>query len=119
MTIEDVAGRRFPAKSIFTSSIKALVDHFKKSFGKQNVSNVTDNDIKWVLTVPAIWSDAAKKFMRLCATDVSNFFSNQIVKQTKLLILQFTPLILHHCLNIMILVNHCNFKTGSFLKNET
>lgn len=69
MTIEDVAGRRFPAKSIFTSSIKALVDHFKKSFGKQNVSNVTDNDIKWVLTVPAIWSDAAKKFMRLCATD--------------------------------------------------
>lgn len=69
MTIEDVAGRSFPAKSIFTSSIKALVDHFKKSFGKQNVSNLTDNDIKWVLTVPAIWSDAAKKFMRLCATD--------------------------------------------------
>lgn len=71
MTIEDVAGRSFPAKSIFTSSIKALVDHFKKSFGKQNVSKVRDDDIKWVLTVPAIWSEPAKKYMRMCATDVS------------------------------------------------
>lgn len=69
MTIEDVAGRSFPAKSIFTSSIKALVDHFKKSFGKQNVSKVKDDDIKWVLTVPAIWSEPAKKYMRMCATD--------------------------------------------------
>lgn len=84
MTIEDVAGRSLPAKSIFTSSIKALVDHFKKSFEKQNVSNVTDNDIKWVLTVPAIWSDAAKKFMRLCATDVSIFFSQSNRKTNKM-----------------------------------
>lgn len=72
MTIEDVTGRSFPAKSIFTSSIKALVDHFKSYFQKQNLLDLKDDDIKWVLTVPAIWSEAAKKYMRRCAENVSD-----------------------------------------------
>lgn len=73
MSIDDVRGRKYSAKRIFTLSIKALVDHFKSSFQRQNVSDIKDDDIKWVLTVPAIWSEAAKKFMRHCATDVSTF----------------------------------------------
>lgn len=31
----------------------------------------TVNDIRWVLTVPAIWEEPAKKFMREAAEDVS------------------------------------------------
>lgn len=69
LSIDDVRGRKYSAKRIFTLSIKALVDHFKSSFQRQNVSDIKDDDIKWVLTVPAIWSEAAKKFMRHCATD--------------------------------------------------
>lgn len=72
MKIQDVTGRDYPAKAIFTLSIRALIDHFKESFEKQNLSVINDGDIKWVLTVPAIWSEAAKKFMRKCATDVSD-----------------------------------------------
>lgn len=71
MSIEDVRGTEYSAKHVFTLSIRALVDDFKKAFKKQNLSDIKDGDIKWVLTVPAIWSDTAKKFMRRCARDVS------------------------------------------------
>lgn len=67
--IEDVTGKRYPAHKIFTLSIKAMVDHFRGSLRKLNLSVIDLDAIKWVLTVPAIWSDAAKKFMRQCATD--------------------------------------------------
>lgn len=71
MKIQDVTGREYPADTIFTLSIKALKDHFKETVNRQHVSNVEDNEIKWVLTVPAIWNEAAKKFMRACAVKVS------------------------------------------------
>lgn len=71
LSIEDVTGKRYPAHIIFTLSIKAMVDHFRESLKKLNLSAIDLDAIKWVLTVPAIWSDAAKKFMRRCATDVS------------------------------------------------
>lgn len=48
-----------------------MVEHFRESLRKLQLSAIETGDIKWVLTVPAIWSDAAKKFMRRCATDVS------------------------------------------------
>ena len=72
LMIEDVAGREYSAKAIFTLSIKALADHFKSHLKRQTLpGSLNDEDIKWVLTVPAIWSDAAKKYMRKCASDVS------------------------------------------------
>lgn len=71
LSIEDVRGREYSAKHVFTLLIRALVDRFKEAFKRQNLSDIRDGDIKWVLTVPAIWSDTAKKFMRHCARDVS------------------------------------------------
>jgi hypothetical protein len=32
---------------------------------------VNPDDVKWIITVPAIWSDAAKQFMREAAEQVS------------------------------------------------
>jgi len=32
---------------------------------------VFDNEITWVITVPAIWDNAAKQFMRDAATKVN------------------------------------------------
>ena len=34
-------------------------------------SNVEDNMIRWVITLPAIWRDEAKYFMREAAKEVS------------------------------------------------
>lgn len=72
MKIADVAGREFPAKTVFTQSIKALADLFKLHLQTKTMLKVIKmDDIIWALTVPAIWTDAAKDFMRKCAIDVS------------------------------------------------
>ncbi|XP_062582418.1 heat shock 70 kDa protein 12A-like [Saccostrea cucullata] len=66
--LEDEAGKGYPAKHVFTLSIKALVDHFKGHIKKQILDiELSEKDVRWVLTVPAIWSDAAKEYMRQCA----------------------------------------------------
>jgi hypothetical protein len=36
---------------------------------------IEPKDIRWVLTVPAIWSDAAKQFMRKSANLVNTIYT--------------------------------------------
>ncbi|XP_055997206.1 heat shock 70 kDa protein 12A-like isoform X2 [Ostrea edulis] len=64
--IPDISGKPWPAKDVFMQSIKALKDHLMERLTLQGF-NITIREIRWVLTVPAIWSDSAKKFMRRCA----------------------------------------------------
>jgi hypothetical protein len=51
---------------VFGTSIKALMRHLFLTLTKRGVE-IEPEDIRWVLTVPAIWSDAAKQFMRKSA----------------------------------------------------
>ena len=37
-----------------------------------------EQDIHWVLTVPAIWNDVAKQFMREAAEEVSQHFCENL-----------------------------------------
>ena len=41
---------------------------------QNKVLGTTDDDIEYVLTVPAIWGDKAKMFMREAASNVSSKF---------------------------------------------
>lgn len=66
MMLEDILGKPMSAVDVFSLSIKALVDHFMDTVKKQG-AGVTLQEIQWVLTIPAIWTDAAKQFMRECA----------------------------------------------------
>ncbi|CAG2190451.1 unnamed protein product [Mytilus edulis] len=66
MFLEDILGKPVSAVDVFSLSIKALVDHFMDSVKKQG-TGVKIQEIQWVLTIPAIWTDAAKQFMRECA----------------------------------------------------
>ena len=59
-----------PALQVFSSAIKYLKDHLSKEVDKK-MTRFEENDIFWVLTVPAIWTDAAKKFMREAAQKVN------------------------------------------------
>ena len=60
-------GKPFPAIDLFSMSIAYLAENML-SFGSNAVSGgITKSDVRWVLTVPAIWSDAAKQFMREAA----------------------------------------------------
>lgn len=67
--IEDISGKSLLALDVFSLSIKALKDHFIERVNKL-VKNIQIDDILWVLTVPAIWNDNAKLFMRTSAEQV-------------------------------------------------
>ena len=68
--IEDETGKPLKAKTVFTHGIRYLKDHAMATIDRQGQS-LDEMDIHWVITVPAIWSDAAKQFMREAAMDVS------------------------------------------------
>lgn len=57
------------AKDVFAAGIEYLKNHALELL-KTRGHEVDDWDIQWVLTVPAIWSDAAKQFMREAAQRV-------------------------------------------------
>ncbi|XP_033740146.1 heat shock 70 kDa protein 12B-like [Pecten maximus] len=66
--IKDVSGREMRAMDVFAAGIKYLRDHFHTVLRGQFRSGlVGSSEIQWVLTVPAIWNEAAKQFMRMAA----------------------------------------------------
>lgn len=69
MQLEDVTGKSIPAIDVFGKSIKALRDHLLNLLETEG-TGVKPHEIKWVLTVPAIWPDNAKQFMRKSAQKV-------------------------------------------------
>ena len=74
MEMEDVSGKKMKALDVFSSAIKFLHDHLIDSInGRYENLLKTSSSVQWVLTVPAIWSDAAKSFMRKAAEQVTLF----------------------------------------------
>ena len=67
--IEDETGKQLPALVVFSESIKYLKQSLLEEAKKQQ-ADIRADDIKWILTVPAIWSDPAKAFMRRAAVEV-------------------------------------------------
>ncbi|XP_052820668.1 heat shock 70 kDa protein 12B-like isoform X2 [Mya arenaria] len=65
MTIKDAQGRNMPAVEVFAAAIRHLKNHFMEQ-AKLRV-NIQENEVRWVITVPAIWSDDAKEFMVVAA----------------------------------------------------
>ncbi|XP_033742411.1 heat shock 70 kDa protein 12A-like isoform X2 [Pecten maximus] len=66
--LKDIRDKELPALKVFSEAIKFLKGHLMKALEKRS-TEVKDVDIEWVLTVPAIWNDPAKQFMRLAAEE--------------------------------------------------
>ncbi|KAH3736870.1 heat shock 70 kDa protein 12A-like isoform X2 [Dreissena polymorpha] len=66
--LDDETGKSLSAMTVFSLSIKCMVDDLT-AMVNQRISGLDQKDIHWVLTVPAIWNDAAKQFMRLAAEE--------------------------------------------------
>ena len=68
--LTDIEGKTMPALDIFAMAIRhiraCLIDDVKS-----REPDVKPETINWVVTVPAIWSDAAKQFMREAGVMVS------------------------------------------------
>jgi len=55
--------------TIFSMAIQYMREHLMETLNKQ-VTHVEESDVMFVITVPAIWSDASKQFMREAAITV-------------------------------------------------
>lgn len=64
--LEDENNKTHPAIDVFSKSIAYLRDEIVKKISG-TIAGTTEEDIQYVLTVPAIWDDTAKAFMRQAA----------------------------------------------------
>ncbi|XP_052793875.1 heat shock 70 kDa protein 12A-like [Mya arenaria] len=64
--LEDAMGKKMPAMDVFSACIRYLKDHMLTKC-QQQLPDTSEDDIRWVLTVPAIWNDTSKQFMREAA----------------------------------------------------
>ncbi|KAL3878389.1 hypothetical protein ACJMK2_030745 [Sinanodonta woodiana] len=64
--LEDKQGRRVLASLVFMYSIRALKSMVETDLTERSIP-IKEDEIIWILTVPAIWNDAAKQFMREAA----------------------------------------------------
>lgn len=71
------------ALKVFGASIGYLRKHMVDAYGSR-VLGIDDVDVKWVLTVPAIWDEAAKQFMREAAelVRIKTYYILIITKKT-------------------------------------
>ena len=65
------SGRSMPAATIFAHAMRYFGTCCLQELQEQAISPaVTVEDIQWVITVPAIWRQSAKQFMRYAALQV-------------------------------------------------
>ncbi|KAK3099812.1 hypothetical protein FSP39_010132 [Pinctada imbricata] len=69
--------KEIPAIEVFTHCIRYLKDHLLNRLETGSGAKVYSGDIQWVLTVPAIWDDPAKQFMREAA-EQADIFGGQL-----------------------------------------
>ncbi|XP_053379631.1 heat shock 70 kDa protein 12A-like [Mercenaria mercenaria] len=64
--LSDAHGKELPAVEVFAIVISHLKEKIIEKVGNAS-SGFQEDDILWVITVPAIWSDSAKQFMKKAA----------------------------------------------------
>ncbi|XP_060083796.1 heat shock 70 kDa protein 12B-like [Ylistrum balloti] len=69
LKMKDELGKPMLASTVFSMAIGALKEHFLNTLRTKEAQDPNSLDILWVLTVPAIWRDSAKQFMREAAME--------------------------------------------------
>ena len=67
MQIYDTENKPMAALDVLSIVLRYLKEAILKKVRLQK-TDIADDDVKYVITVPAIWSDAAKQMMREAAT---------------------------------------------------
>ena len=105
LLIEDCRGQTISAMTLFSLLLGCL----KKTFLQQledSVRGVGEDCVRWVITVPAIWDDSAKQFMREAAEKVScNVMYLYYCKYSYLHPMIFCFALLHHLTFAQVCVN--------------
>lgn len=67
--IKDDNGKSIPAVKIFAITLRYLKGHLLNAL-RMRGRDVSTEDMKWLVTVPALWNDVNKQFMRQAAIQV-------------------------------------------------
>ena len=72
MELEASNGRRVLASVVFSHALRFFRNTCLRELSDMAISEepVTPADVQWVITVPAIWRQSAKQFMRYAAIEV-------------------------------------------------
>ncbi|XP_059803910.1 heat shock 70 kDa protein 12A isoform X2 [Hypanus sabinus] len=65
--LEATNGKKVKAIEIFAFALMFFKDHALQELGDQAGSPFDNSEVRWVITVPAIWKQPAKQFMRHAA----------------------------------------------------
>uniref|UniRef100_A0A665UU87 Heat shock protein 12B n=1 Tax=Echeneis naucrates TaxID=173247 RepID=A0A665UU87_ECHNA len=65
--LEAVNGRKVTAIEVFAHALRFFREHALKEVKDQSSSVLEGEEIRWVITVPAVWRQPAKQFMREAA----------------------------------------------------
>ena len=63
-------GKSIQALTVFSLAIRFLKEDMMKKIQSGMKGKLSDEDVYFVLTVPAIWDDPSKQFMREAAEQV-------------------------------------------------
>ncbi|KAL3879866.1 hypothetical protein ACJMK2_032143 [Sinanodonta woodiana] len=70
INLKDETQKPLPAKTVISLAIRYMKeDLVKNSNDRLSIEHICEDEITWVLTVPTIWTDAAKQFMREAAVE--------------------------------------------------
>ena len=64
-------GKSMRALDIFSKALDFLKEKALERIHRQSGVEYTAREVRWVVTVPAIWKQSAKQFMREAAFEVS------------------------------------------------
>lgn len=67
-------GKRMPAVTVFAHALRYFKDHALQELSDQSSTRILNEDVRWVVTVPAIWKQPAKQFMRAAAYKVPKLY---------------------------------------------
>ena len=69
--IQAANGKKMLALIVFAHALRFFKDHCLQELSDQSSTRIVNDDIRWVITVPAIWRQPAKQFMRQAAYEVN------------------------------------------------
>ena len=70
MELTAANGKKMLGLVVFSHALRFFKDHCLQELSDQSSTRIVNDDIRWVITVPAIWRQPAKQFMRQAAYDV-------------------------------------------------
>ena len=73
LLLTSASGRQVSAVTVFAHSLCYFKERFIQEIQDQSTTGVVETAIRWVITVPAIWSPSAKQFVRLAAFEVCKY----------------------------------------------